>query len=65
MPWLETPDQIAQRIERESARSEAARQAADDRASEPRQFECTDCGAERIFGRRCDCGSYKLREIVR
>lgn len=55
---------LADRLERDSARAEAARQAADDAASAPRLYECADCGHEQDTGRRCGaCGSYKLAEL--
>ena len=63
MSRYDSTDDLASRLERDAHQAEGRRQAADDACSEPRRFECADCGADRVFGRRCDCGSYKLREI--
>lgn len=58
-----TYDEMHDRLDRSAADVERRQQAADDACSEPRRFECGECGADRVFGRRCDCGSWKLREI--
>ena len=63
MSRYDSPDDFHDRMARHEADIERQRQAADDRCSEPRRFECADCGSDRVFGRRCDCGSYKLREV--
>ena len=73
MSRFDSADDFTSRLERDAHQVEGKRQAADDACSEPKRsvrrsfseggFECADCGADRVFGRRCDCGSYKLREI--